>query len=321
MKKFTIGEGRTIVPTSEYLDRLTAVRLQYDIMGSETLLLCRCDTDHSEFITSVVDKRDHEYIIGATKPVTPLQDHIREALAQGKDYKTARSDWKSSAGLMTFDEAVKAAASESEYSAYKDELLKEKFRSLPERREIAKKTVKAEIIFDWELPRSATGQYLFQSCVKAVVERAIAAAPLGDITWARMDFPIWEDIVSFHEQVLKVYPERLFAFGYTGDYDYAKAGFSDEQVKTLPWDMAKKFNVVWQVQPIWSLQGLNIETEKFGKMWQEEGIAGYLKKIQTPAITREPHMVDGFEKLSWCGGYLADAFFESIAGQSTVAKQ
>lgn len=48
MKKFTVGQGRTVVPTSEYLDRLTAVRMQFDIMGAETLLLCRCDTDHSE---------------------------------------------------------------------------------------------------------------------------------------------------------------------------------------------------------------------------------------------------------------------------------
>lgn len=33
LKKFTNGEGRTIVPTSEYLSRLIAVRMTYDIMG------------------------------------------------------------------------------------------------------------------------------------------------------------------------------------------------------------------------------------------------------------------------------------------------
>lgn len=32
-KKFTVGQGRTIIPTSEYLDRLTAARMQIDIMG------------------------------------------------------------------------------------------------------------------------------------------------------------------------------------------------------------------------------------------------------------------------------------------------
>jgi isocitrate lyase len=61
MKKFTVGQGRTVVPTSEYLDRLTAARMQFDIMGAETLLLCRCDTDHSEFITSVVSNLHHGF--------------------------------------------------------------------------------------------------------------------------------------------------------------------------------------------------------------------------------------------------------------------
>jgi isocitrate lyase len=37
LKKFTNGEGRTIVPTSEYLTRLTAVRMTFDIMGYVSL--------------------------------------------------------------------------------------------------------------------------------------------------------------------------------------------------------------------------------------------------------------------------------------------
>jgi isocitrate lyase len=317
MKKFTIGEGRTVVPTSEYLDRLRTARMQFDVMGAETLLLCRCDTDHAEFITSVVDERDHEYVLGATAPVEPLKDVLSKAQAAGKDLKAERKAWMSQAGLKTFDEAVKAVASEAEYAAYETEVLKQSFRSLSARRAIADKTVKQTVAFDWELPRSAMGQYLFQPTVKAIVERAIAAAPLGDVTWARMDSPVWADLVEFHTEVRKVYPERLFAFGYTGNYDFSAAGFSPEQVRTLHTDLAK-MGVVWQVQPIWALQGLNMVTEKFAKLWADEAIAGYVREIQTPALAAKP-MTDGFEKLSWCGGYLADAFFETVGGQS-IAK-
>lgn len=316
MKKFTVGQGRTIVPTQEYLDRLTAVRMQFDVMSAETLLLCRCDTDHAEFITSVVDERDHEYVQGATKKVEPLQKVLRTAQAEGHDLKVARNDWKAKAGIMTFDEAVEAAASKEEFESYNSLLAKQKFTSLTARREIASKTVKQEVFFDWELPRSAMGQYMLASCVKGIVERAIAAAPLGDVTWARMDSPNWQDIVEFHSEVRKIYPDRLFAFGYTGDYDYRKAGFSEDQVKSLHLDLAK-LGIVWQVQPIWSLQGLNMVTEQFAAMWQEEGIAGYLRSVQGPALSQEP-MVDGFEKLSYCGGYLADAFFETVAGEPIV---
>lgn len=94
MKKFTVGQGRTVVPTSEYLDRLGAVRMQFDVMGSETLLLCKCDTDHSEFITSVVDATDHEYVIGATNKVEPLREFLKKALVEGKDLKAERDAWK-----------------------------------------------------------------------------------------------------------------------------------------------------------------------------------------------------------------------------------
>ncbi|KAK7404076.1 hypothetical protein QQX98_010134 [Neonectria punicea] len=314
MKKFTVGQGRTIVPTSEYLDRLTAVRMQFDIMGAETMLLCRCDTDHSEFITSVIDERDHEYVLGATNKIESLNARLAKAQAENKNLRAARDEWKEQAGLKTFDEAVKTLASDSEYAAYTAAVGQHKFCSLSARREIASKTVSKEVFFDWELPRSSMGQYMFQSSVKGTIERAIAAAPLGDVTWARMDSPVWKDIVEFHTEILKVYPDRLFAFGYTGDYDYAKAGFTDEQVKTLPQDLAK-MGVVWQVQPIWSLQGLNMATEQFGKMWADEGIVGYLRDVQGPALAKKP-ITDGFEKLSWCGGYLADAFFETVAGQS-----
>jgi len=66
LKKFTNGEGRTIVPTSEYLTRLTTVRMTFDIMGVDIMLLVRCDSDHAESITSVLDPRDHPYVLGAT---------------------------------------------------------------------------------------------------------------------------------------------------------------------------------------------------------------------------------------------------------------
>lgn len=310
-KRFTTGQGRTIVPFGEYLDRLTAARLQIDIMGAETMLLCRCDTDHSEFILDVIDPRDHEYIQGATVPIKSLVGTLKEAAENGNvSLAEARKRWINDSGLSTFDEAVKSIASDAEYTAYTTKLGK-RIVPLKARREIATQTVSAPVFFDWDLPRSREGQYFFKSCVKAIVERALAAASLGDATWARMDAPNWDDIVSFHTQVRAVYPERLFAFGYTGSYDFAAAGFSPEAVKSLPSNMAK-MGIVWQVQPIWALQGINYVTDKFAKMWVERGIEGYVNEVQKPALASVP-MTDGFEKASYCGSYLADAFFDTIA--------
>lgn len=40
MKRFTTGQGRTLVPTSEYIERLTAVRMQFDIMRYYPWIFC-----------------------------------------------------------------------------------------------------------------------------------------------------------------------------------------------------------------------------------------------------------------------------------------
>ncbi len=71
--------------------------------------------------------------------------------------------------------------------------------------------------------------------------------------------------------------------------------------------------IVWQVQPIWAVAGLNIASEKFAQDWQRDGIAGYIETISKPS--RAPPIVDGFQKLSYAGSYLADLFLAAVAGE------
>jgi isocitrate lyase len=95
-----------------------------------------------------------------------------------------KSEWKASAGLMTFDDAVKSSTTREEYEKYLAEISK-KVISLQERRAVAKRITGRDIEFDWELPRTPMGQYMWQWSTKAVVDRCILAAPLGDVTWSR----------------------------------------------------------------------------------------------------------------------------------------
>lgn len=122
MKKFTNGEGRTIVPTSEYLRRLTTVRMTFDIMGADTMLLGRCDSDHAEFITSVLDPRDQGYVLGATKPIKSFVQAIEDGKDIGRSYVEVKAEWKFAAGTMIFDDAVKNIASKDQYKSYAAEI-------------------------------------------------------------------------------------------------------------------------------------------------------------------------------------------------------
>src|SRR5215471_12955326 len=56
--------GKVLVPISEHINRLIAIRLQYDIMGVENLVVARTDSEAATLITSNIDERDHAFIIG-----------------------------------------------------------------------------------------------------------------------------------------------------------------------------------------------------------------------------------------------------------------
>lgn len=109
---------------------------------------------------------------------------LEEGKEAGKDYLEVKAEWKAAAGVMTFGDAVKATATDEEYSAYLAGV-SEKIVSLQERRVIAKRVTGKDIYFDWELPRTPLGQYMWQWSTKAVIDRCILAAPLGDLSWSR----------------------------------------------------------------------------------------------------------------------------------------
>ncbi|CAG9953481.1 unnamed protein product [Clonostachys rosea f. rosea IK726] len=78
--------------------------------------------------------------------------------------------------------------------------------------------------------------------------------------------------------------------------------------------MAKDFGVVWQVQPMYMIQGVNMEIERSAEMWTRKASAVIMRRFRQ-AVSRKPFKVDGYEKMSWCGGHLSDAFFAAVSGE------
>lgn len=123
---------------------------------------------------------------------------------------------------------------------------------------------------------------------------------------------------EFHTSVRKVYPNRLFAFGYTGGFDFIKAGYTQEEVETFPADIAK-MGIVWQVQPIWATQGLSLHAKEFAEKFKKEGIAGYMRDVAAPAAANMA--TDKHGKPTARGGYLADSFFDVVAGREITNRE
>ncbi len=81
--------GKVLVPTSQFVQTLTAARLAADVMGVPTVLIARTDADSATLITSDVDERDRPFIADGER--TPegfyrVKCGIDAAIARGLAY-------------------------------------------------------------------------------------------------------------------------------------------------------------------------------------------------------------------------------------------
>ena len=81
--------GKVLVPTSEFIRKLTAARLAADVMGVPTVLMARTDANSAKLLTSDVDPADQVFI--ADKERTPegffrMNGGLECAIARGLAY-------------------------------------------------------------------------------------------------------------------------------------------------------------------------------------------------------------------------------------------
>lgn len=110
----------------------------------------------------------------------------------------------------------------------------------------------------------------------------------------------------------------MFAFGFTGGYDFSKGGYSPEEIESFHSDIAK-MGVVWQFQPVWAIQGPIVQTREFATKFAKGGMSYYMREVAAPAIASLPKDSKGntFSR----GGHLADAFFDVVAGRDIVSRE
>ena len=101
--------GKILVPTSEHINRLIGARMQFDIMGLETLLIARTDSESAKLISSTADGRDHEFVLGVAgaKGMVGLAETIARAEGEGQGGEAINAleeSWMSGIELVTFDQ-------------------------------------------------------------------------------------------------------------------------------------------------------------------------------------------------------------------------
>ncbi len=101
--------GKVLVPVGEHINRLVAARFQWDMMGCENLVIARTDSESGKLISSAIDVRDHEYILGVTEEVEPLAETLQVMEFQGAtgaESDNYEAEWVKKHELVTFDEGT-----------------------------------------------------------------------------------------------------------------------------------------------------------------------------------------------------------------------
>ncbi len=212
--------GKVLVPISEHINRLVAIRAQADIMGTDLLAVARTDAEAATLITSTIDFRDHAYVLGATNPaLQPLNDLMVAAEAAGKygnDLIAIEEQWMLQAGLKLFDDAVvdtiNAGVHVDKEFLIKQYLIARKNKGHPEAKAIAKGLTGVDVHWDWDAPRTREGFYRYQGGCQCSINRAIAYAPYADMIWMESKLPDFKQAEEFANGVHAVWPEQKCVF-------------------------------------------------------------------------------------------------------------
>jgi len=80
--------GKVLVPTMEFIQKLTAARLAADTMGVPSLIVARTDANGAHLITSDIDPRDQKFLTGerTSEGFFKLKGGLDSAIARGLSY-------------------------------------------------------------------------------------------------------------------------------------------------------------------------------------------------------------------------------------------
>jgi isocitrate lyase len=303
--------GKVLVPISEHINRLVAIRAQADIMGSDLLAIARTDAEAATLITTTIDPRDHPYILGCTNPkLQPLNDLMIAAAAAGKtgaELQAIEDTWTAQAGLKLFDDAVVASISNKALAAKYLEAVKGK--SNAEARAIAKSITGTEIYWDWDTPRTREGYYRLQGGCQCAINRAIAYAPYADAIWMESKLPDYAQAQEFASGVHAVYPNLKLAYNLSPSFNWKSAMPRAEQETYI--QRLSKLGYCWQFITLAGLHTTALISDQFAKAYSTNGMRAYGELVQEPEMDGG---VDVVKHQKWSGANYVDELLKMVQG-------
>lgn len=309
--------GKVLVPISEHINRLVAIRAQADIMGSDLLAIARTDAEAATLITTTIDPRDHAYILGSTNPsLPPLNDLMIAGEAAGKsgpELQAIEDQWTAQAGLKLFNEAVLDVIENGVFANKKEVIAKfldaVKGKSNTEARAIAKGITGVEIPWNWDSPRTREGYYRLKGGCECAINRAIAYAPFADAIWMESKLPDFKQAEQFAKGVHAVYPEQKLAYNLSPSFNWKSAMPRAEQETYIR--RLSSLGYCWQFITLAGLHTTALISDQFAKAYSKQGMRAYGELVQEPEMDGG---VDVVKHQKWSGANYVDELLKMVQG-------
>lgn len=316
--------GKVLVPMGEHINRLNAARYQWDMLGTENLLIARTDAESGKLLSSAIDVRDHEFILGVTEETEPLAEAIQRmegSGAPGPEIDQFESRWVKEHKLVTFDEAAlnHLKAHNASTEPYTSAVQSNTNLSLTARKELLKQHSPPStppLFFSWDIPRTREGHYHYRAGLPAATKRALAFAPYADMLWVETGTPSVEIATSLASAVRKAHPHKQLVYNLSPSFNWMAHGFTRETMKSFIWDLAKAGFVLQLV----SLAGLHSNAtiaHELSRRFKDEGMKAYVEVVQS----REKEAgVDVLTHQKWSGAQLMDGMVGAVVSGSSGSK-
>ena len=245
--------GKVLVPIQEHINRLVAIRLQYDIMGVENLAIARTDSEAATLITSNIDDRDHPFILGSTnsslRPLNCVMVQSEAAGIAGSQLQAIEDKWIAEAKLQLFSTTLANALSKEGTSKSDIErfLARVAHVSYPKAVVIAQQEYGLKMVpyWDWDSPRTREGYYRYEGGTKCAINRAVAFAPYADLLWMETKKPILLQAQEFAAGVHSAYPGKWLCYNLSPSFNWDAAGLGEKEMESYIWQLGK-LGFVWQ---------------------------------------------------------------------------
>lgn len=317
--------GKVLVPIGEHINRLNTARFQWDVMGTENLVIARTDSESGRLISSAIDVRDHEFILGVedegSSPLAETLQEMEAAGASGAEVDAFEADWVRKTQLVTFDEA---AIGQMKSQGVRQDKIKKYIKAvevdpnmgITKRRELANRDAIRPILFNWDIPRTREGYYHYRAGLKAATKRAIAFGPYADLLWIETGDPNVEVATTLGRAVRAAHPGKGLVYNLSPSFNWMAHGFTDATLKSFIWDLAKE-GFVLQLISLAGLHSTATITNELAKAYKKDGMLAYVNLVQR----REKELgCDVLTHQKWSGASYMDGIVGAIQSGSSGSK-